>query len=150
MGLFITFEGVEGCGKSTQARALHKHLKKEGVDALLTYEPGGTPLGERVRLLLKKATSTYITDEAELLLFLASRAQLVRDVIRPSIEQGIIVVCDRYAESTVAYQGYGLGLSRSTIHTLNAFATGGLRPDLIVLLDIDPGLKTGILLFTTG
>lgn len=138
MSFFITFEGVEGCGKSTQARVLYRHLKKEGIDSLLTYEPGGTPPGEKIRRLLKNNTKANISSETELLLFLASRAQLVKNVIRPNLEKGVTVVCDRYSESTVAYQGYGLGLSLSTIATLNTFVTDGLRPDLIVLLDIDP------------
>ncbi len=141
--MFITLEGVEGCGKSTQAKALLTRLEKHGVSALLTHEPGGTLLGARIRQLLKKVTNVDIRDEAELFLFLASRAQLVNEVIRPNLEKGITVICDRYSESTVAYQGYGAGLSFSDIEATNTLATGGLRPDIVILLDLDPvaGLK---------
>lgn len=140
MSLFITLEGGEGCGKSTQAKALFRRLKKEGVPALLTHEPGGTALGARVRRFLKKEKSADIKPEAELFLFLASRAQSVREIIRPNLDKGLPVICDRYAESTLAYQGYAIGLSPAFIQAANEFATGGLRPDLILLLDIEPEL----------
>lgn len=138
MSLFITFEGVEGCGKSTQAKALYRRLKKYNLVVLLTHEPGGTPLGSRLRQVLKKATNANIKLEAELFLFLASRAQLVSEVIRPNLEKGVIVISDRYGDSTVAYQGYGAGISLPVIETLNNLATGGLRPNLTILLDIEP------------
>ncbi len=142
MSLFVTFEGGEGCGKSTQARILYRRLQKEGAPVLLTREPGGTALGARMRRLLKQEQHASIRPEAELLLFLASRAQLVREVVQPALSRGLNVLCDRYAESTLAYQGYAMGLDIAFIRQANAFATGGLRPDLIILLDIEP--ETGL------
>jgi len=140
VSLFITLEGGEGCGKSTQAKALYRRLKKEGIPALLTHEPGGTALGARVRRFLKKERKADIKPQAELFLFLASRAQSVREIIRPNLDKGLTVICDRYAESTLAYQGCAIGLNPAFIRTANKFATGGLRPDLILLLDIEPEL----------
>ncbi|MBI4334067.1 MAG: dTMP kinase [Chloroflexi bacterium] len=140
MNLFLTFEGGEGCGKSTQARALYRRLRKQGVPAILTREPGGTLLGARVRRFLKKEKEADIKPEAELFLFLASRAQLVREVIRPALDNGLVVICDRFAGSTLAYQGYAMGLDIAFIRAANSFATGGLRPDLVILLDIAPEL----------
>ena len=141
MSLFITFEGGEGSGKSTQARALHKRLFSMGIPALLTYEPGGTPLGQVIRRWLKGKGDADST--TELLLFNASRAQLVSNVIQPALKSGTTVICDRFYHSTVAYQGYGRGLSIDLIEAVNNIATQGLRPDLIVLLDIpvEPGLS---------
>lgn len=135
--MFIVFEGGEGCGKSTQARALQRRLARAGQPAVLTREPGGTSLGERVRRSLKKPGRT-LTPLAELFLFAAARAQLVNEIISPALEDGTTVVCDRYTPSTLAYQGYGRGLSLDTIRAVNDAATGGLSPDLIVLLDIPP------------
>lgn len=142
MALFITFEGGEGCGKSTQARALYRRLSKSGVPVLLTHEPGGTPLGERARRHLKQANKSPISPLAELFLVAASRAQLVEEVIRPSLDRDITVICDRYTDSTVAYQGYGRGIDLGIVRTVNTIATGGLSPDYIVLLDVpvDVGL----------
>ncbi len=137
-GVFITFEGCEGCGKSTQARLLHKHLIDLKIPCLLTQEPGGTPLGDRVRDLLKIKREFAISPEAELLLFNACRAQLVRDVLQPELDRGKVVVCDRFADSTTVYQGYGRGLDVSMIDKINHLATGGLRPDLTILLDMPP------------
>ncbi len=134
MSLFITFEGGEGSGKSTQARALYRRLFEMGVPALLTHEPGGTPLGKQLRRWLKGERE--IDPQTELLLFNASRAHLVSQVIRPSLEKGTVVICDRFADSTTAYQGYGRGLDFSLIEAANNIATQGLRPDLTVLLDI--------------
>jgi len=134
LSLFITFEGGEGSGKSTQARVLHRCLLRMGLPAVLTHEPGGTPLGNRLRRWLKGEGD--IDPQAELLLFNASRAHLIARVIRPALDSGSIVICDRFAESTIAYQGYGRGLSLDLIETTNSIATQGLRPDLIVLLDI--------------
>jgi len=137
--LFITFEGGEGSGKSTQARALHQRLLRMGIPVVLTHEPGGTPLGSRLRRWLKgkgENEKSEIDPQTELLLFNASRAQLVSQVIRPALESGSIVICDRFAESTIAYQGYGRGLALDLIEAANHIATQGLRPDLIVLLDI--------------
>ena len=137
-GRFITFEGGEGCGKSTQVLRLKERLEREGERVLLTREPGGTPLAESVRSLLKSDSVDAPCDRAELLLFLAARAQLVRNVIRPALESGAWVVSDRFSDSTLAYQGYGRGLPLDEIRRMNDFACDGLRPDLTLLLDVDP------------
>ena len=135
MSLFITFEGGEGCGKSTQARALFRNIRGSGVPVILTQEPGGTPLGREVRRWLKgEADSDPI---AELLLFNASRVQLVNNVIRSALKEGKVVLCDRFYHSTIAYQGYGRGLDLGLIDTINNIATSGLDPDLIIFLDTD-------------
>ena len=142
-GLFITFEGCEGCGKSTQAGLLHDELLRRNIPSALTHEPGGTPLGDRVRKLLKVKRNYDISPQAELLLFNACRAQLVRDVILPALAKGTNVICDRFTGSTLAYQGYGRGLGVETVASINNAATGGLQPDIIFLLDLQPqaGLK---------
>ena len=136
-GLLVTFEGGDGAGKSTQARRLRNRLARAGYPVRLVAEPGGTVLGKRLRRLLKFSRQE-ITPQAELLLFLASRAQLTQEIILPALAQGAIVICDRYADSTAAYQGYGRGLDVERIHRLNAEATQGLRPRLTVLLDAPP------------
>jgi dTMP kinase len=138
MSLFITFEGGEGCGKSTQARALFRRLNKLAIPVLLVHEPGGTPLGERVRSILKHATDIPISALTELILFNASRSQLVTDVIKPELAQGKIVLCDRFADSTIAYQSYGRGLDLATVQELNRIASQELLPDLTFLLDVSP------------
>lgn len=134
-GLFVTFEGGEGSGKTTQCELLALRLKAAGWQVLQLREPGGTPLGEAIRPLLLHRERP-ISAEAELLLFLAARAALVRDVIAPALQQGAAVLCDRFADSTLAYQGYGRGLGLDLVRRLNEFATGGLVPDLTVLLDL--------------
>ncbi len=136
MSLFITFEGGEGCGKSTQARLLYRRLSKLAIPALLTHEPGVTALGRKITHLLKWSQDTAISPISELLLFNTSRAQLVADVIRPNLEKGIIVICDRYADSTTAYQGYGRGLDLDVVKAINRISTTGLLPDLTMLLDM--------------
>jgi len=136
MALFITFEGGEGSGKSVQARALYKRLSQSAIPTLLTHEPGGTPFGNRIGRWLKWAEVKDISPLTELLLFNASRAQLVSEVIRPNLKNGIVVICDRYADSTTAYQSYGRGLGLEMVEAINNTATQGLKPDLIVLLDI--------------
>ena len=136
MGLFVVFEGVEGSGKSTQSKALHLRLAKAGCPVTLLHEPGGTPAGERVRQWLKGNDET--TPLAELFLFSAARTSLVETVIRPALKRGKTVVCDRYTDSTLAYQGYGRGLDIETARRVNAVATAGLVPELVVLLDLDP------------
>jgi len=136
LSLFITFEGAEGCGKSTQARALWQRLVRRGIPAVLTYEPGGTALGNRLRYVLKRRLQDKISAQAELFLFAACRIQLVNEVIRPGLEQGKVVICDRFADSTIACQGYGRGLNLETIEEINELATEGIKPHLTVLLDI--------------
>ncbi len=139
MSLFISFEGGEGCGKTTQAKILWRRLRQVAIPVILTHEPGGTSLGREIRHCLKKSrTNNPPLALAELLLFAASRAQLMTEVIRPNLEQRWIVLCDRFTDSTLAYQGYGRGINRETINTLNELATGKLNPDLVVLLDIPP------------
>ena len=136
MALFIVFEGGEGCGKSTQTRALYRRLSKDGFRAVLTREPGGTRLGERVRRYLKQTGETRISPLAELFLIATARAQLVSEIIRPELEKGKTVICDRFTPSTLAYQGYGRGLNTDALREVNDIATDGMSPDLIVLLDI--------------
>ena len=138
-GKFITFEGPEGGGKSTHIRLLADFLRERGVDLVLTREPGGTPTGEAIRGLLQHdGAGESPTDRAELLLFLASRAQHVERLIRPALSEGKWVLCDRFDDSTLAYQGYGRGLDLSLLQAMNSFATAGLKPDLTVLLDVSP------------
>lgn len=137
MSLFILFEGVEGSGKSTQAKTLKRHLVKLGLPVVLVKEPGSTAVGNASRKLLKHRLDIRIDPVTELLLFSAARSQLIAEVIRPALAKDQIVICDRYAESTLAYQGYGRGLDLNTIRTINEISTGGLRPDLIILPDID-------------
>ena len=134
MALFITFEGGEGSGKSTQAKAIYKRLLSLNIPTLLTHEPGGTLLGNSLRRWLKDKGE--IDPRTELLLFNASRAHLVSHVIRPALEKGAVVICDRFAESTIAYQGYGRGFDLNLIEAINNIATQGLKPDLIIFLDI--------------
>jgi len=136
MALFITFEGGEGSGKTAQARALYRRLSRLAIPVLLVHEPGGTSLGRRLRYLLKRPQNADISPLSELLMFNASRAQLVDEVIRPGLEEGKVVICDRYADSTTVYQSYGRGLDLETVDTINRTATRGLKPDLTVLLDI--------------
>ena len=137
-GLFITFEGSEGCGKSTQIGRLAARLRDAGREVVLLREPGGTPIGEQIRHLLQYDESAgAMTPEAELLLFAASRAQLVREVIRPAMERGAVVLCDRFLDSTTVYQGVARALDRRDVAAVNAFAVGGTLPDLTLLLDLD-------------
>jgi dTMP kinase len=133
--LFITFEGGEGSGKSSQARTLYNKLRRLSIPAILIHEPGSTILGEKISYLLKHSHST-ISPLSELLLFNAARAQLVSEVIIPALKNGKIVICDRYTDSTLAYQGYGRGLKLKTVRAVNENTTGGLIPDLTLLLDI--------------
>jgi dTMP kinase len=143
MSLLITFEGGEGCGKSTQARLLYRRLSKLAIPALLTHEPGVTALGKKITRLLKWSQDMAISPISELLLFNTSRAQLVADVIRPNLEKETIVICDRYADSTTAYQGYGRGLDLDVVKAVNSIGTMGLSPDLTILLDmpVEEGLS---------
>ena len=136
MALFITFEGGEGSGKTLQARALYRRLTRLAVPVLLVHEPGGTSLGRKIRRWLKWAKDTDISPLTELLMFNASRTQLVNEVMRPNLESGKVIICDRYTDSTTAYQGYGRGLDLETVDAINDAATQGLKPSLTVLLDI--------------
>ncbi len=135
-GLFVTFEGVEGAGKTTQIALLRDALLARGFAVYTTREPGGNPVGEAIRGLLL-STENPVTDRAELLLFLAARAQLVEREIRPRLAAGEVVLCDRYVDSTTAYQGYGRGNDLDLVRALNDYATGGLQPDLTLLLDLE-------------
>ena len=137
-GLFVTFEGGEGSGKTTQLKSLLAHLRATGRDVLDTRDPGGTPIGKQIRELLLDRENTRMAAMAELFLYEASRAQLVDEVIRPALRKGRIVLCDRFTDSTLAYQGHGRGLDRDLILRFNDLATGGLRPDLTLLLDLPP------------
>ena len=150
-GTFITLEGSEGAGKTVLAKRLAEALERRGHVVVSTREPGGTGLGERLRaILLEQAgagETAPVDARADALLFNAARAQLVAEVIRPALERGEIVVCARFADSTLAYQGYGAGLALDELRTIQAVATGGLAPDLTILLDVEPeiglGRKTG-------
>ena len=135
-GCFITFEGVDGCGKSTQASCLAERLTKEGFQIFTTREPGGTAIAEKIRALLIDPENTAMVNECELLLYLAARAQHVREIILPSIKNGTVVLCDRFQEATFAYQGFGRELQFEELSNLNKYATGGLNPDLTFIFDI--------------
>ncbi len=136
MGLFITFEGGEGSGKSYQSKALYRKLEKAGIAVLLTHEPGGTLLGDKLARLLKFAHGIGIAPLTELLMFNASRAQLVAEVIKPSLKAGKVVICDRYTDSTLAYQHFGRGLDLGDVFAINDASTDGLKPALTFLLDV--------------
>ena len=135
-GLFITFEGIDGCGKTTQIELLKNSLEKQGENVLLTREPGAKGLGEKLREILLNYEGD-VSSNCESFLFLADRAQHIDTIIKPAIDKGIIVICDRHTDSTVAYQGYGRGLDLKQIHYLNNIATNGIKPDLTFILDID-------------
>lgn len=141
-GFFLVFEGVEGSGKSNHARRLARRLSEAGASIRLVREPGGTPAGERIRELVLDP-AVRISPETELLLLLAARAEFVRRVVRPALAAGDLVIADRYEMSTFAYQGAARGLDEQVVRRLNAFATGGLRPDAVVLLtvDVEEGLR---------
>lgn len=136
MSTFISLEGPEGSGKSTQAQGLAAHLRGRGYDVLLTREPGGTEIGDQIRRVLFRAENLAMLPETEFLLFSASRAQLVREVIAPHLDSGGMVVCDRFFHSSLAYQGYGHDLDLEALSAVTSFATGDLRPDLVLLLDV--------------
>ena len=135
MSLFITFEGGEGCGKSTQARMLYRRLLKSAVPVVLTWEPGGTPLGKRLGRWLKWSDDQEITPPTELFLFNAARAESVAKIITPNLETGKVVISDRFSDSTTVYQGYGRELDLEMVGYVNDSATGGLKPSLTILLD---------------
>ena len=139
-GLFITFEGLEGAGKSTQAQMLMNHLEREGYPVLLTREPGGTAIGEAIRDLLIDPTHEEMDPLAEVFLFAAARRQHVEQLIRPRLAEGTIVICDRFADATVAYQGYGRRVHLTQIREVNGMCLWRTQPDLTFYLDIEPGL----------
>ena len=135
-GVFITFEGVDGSGKSTQARRLVRHLRRLGLEVVHTREPGGTAAGQRIRRVLLAGRGAALVPEAELLLLAADRLQHVEEVLRPALQSGAVVVCERFADSSVAYQAFGLGVDRKLVEQLNQVASGGLEPDLTLWLDL--------------
>jgi dTMP kinase len=141
--MFITFEGCEGCGKTFQSRMLFNYLTDINIPVVSTSDPGGTKLGKELERLMKGNQHDTISAEVELFLFNVCRIHLVKEVISPSLQQGKIVVCDRFIDSTLAYQGYGRGIDLTTIKTLHNIATGGMKPDFTILLDIpaDRGLQ---------
>ena len=135
--MFITLEGPDGSGKTSQLPLLAEYLRLQGFDVLTTREPGGTPISEQIRTVLHSLENTEMKPRTEILLYQASRAQLVEQVIRPHLLKGGVVICDRFADSTLAYQGYGHQLDLEPLRVLVSFATGGLKPDLTLLLDVD-------------
>lgn len=137
-GHFITFEGPEGAGKTTVVAAIYERMTDAGYDVLLTREPGGTRIGDQIRKILMAHHNDGMTAEAELLLFSASRAQLVREVILPALKADRLVLCDRFYDSSLAYQGYGRNLDLETLRVITRFATESLKPDVTILLDIEP------------
>ncbi len=144
--MFITLEGIEGCGKSTQSRMIRDYLESRDFKVTQTLEPGGSALGTTLRQLLLDPANNDITGLTELFLYLADRSQHVASVIRPALERGEVVLCDRFADSTVVYQGYGRGLDPKLLHQLNEVAVNATWPDLTLLLDLDPeiGLKRAL------
>ncbi|MEI6305803.1 MAG: dTMP kinase [Deltaproteobacteria bacterium] len=142
MGYFITFEGIEGCGKTTQIKLLAQHLESSGLNVVTTREPGGCAISDKIRFILLDAENSGMCPMAELLLYAAARAQHVNDVILPAIEAGAIVLCDRFSDATAAYQSFGRGIDSKIVDTLNTMACGSISPDLTVLIDCEP--ETGL------
>ncbi len=140
MARFITFEGIEGSGKTTQIQMLSNHFEDQGIEHVLTREPGGTTMGDQIRKLVLNPANTDITPNCEMLLYAAARAQHLDQVIRPALQEGRTVLCDRYVDATLAYQGYGRGLDLHMILTLHALEALALRPDFTLLFDLDPRL----------
>jgi len=141
--MFITLEGPEGSGKSTQIKRLAKRLESMGFPVITTREPGGTPIGDQIRQVLVRMENKELHPRTEILLFLAARAQLVEQLIKPALQDGKIILCDRYGDSTLAYQGYGHGLDLEKLRQMLDFATDHLKPDLTILLDLD--VKLGLM-----
>jgi len=135
-GLFISFEGIDGSGKSTQIESFRHYLEEKGIQVMVIREPGGTRIGEKIRSILLDKANCGMTSRTELFLYEAARAQIVDDVILPALRDGKVVICDRFFDSTIAYQGHARGLDLSAIDLLNRFATGGVQPDLTFLLDL--------------
>ena len=137
-GKFITFEGCEGSGKSTQLKLLAEYLNERGVDFILTREPGGSAISEQIRTIILNGKNTEMCDECEALLYAAARAQHLKETVAPALNQGKLVICDRYVHSSLAYQGYARGLGVDYINKINDFAISNFKPDLTVFLDIAP------------
>ena len=137
-GIFITFEGIDGCGKTTQSKKLKKYLTSKGYSVLLLREPGGEKIAERIRRILLDHRNLEIAPLTELLLYSASRSQLVGRVILPALRKDQIVICDRFCDSTLAYQGYGRGLNKKVINQLNEISTSGIIPNITLLIDLSP------------
>ena len=142
-GKFITFEGSEGCGKSTQSKLLYQYLKDKGFDVVILREPGGVTVSEKIRALLLDVKNESISPVCEMLLYMAARAQVVDELIKPELLKGKIVICDRFLDSTIAYQGFGLGLEIKAIKFIGRVAASGIKPDLTIFLDlpVDKGLR---------
>ncbi len=141
-GKFITFEGSEGCGKSTQSKLLYQYLRRSDLKVIYLREPGGTKVGEKIRKILLDSKNDSITPMTEMLLYMAARAQVVNEIIVPALKKGRIIICDRFLDSTIAYQGYGLGIDIKFIKCVGEFATSGIKPDLTIFLDLP--LKKGL------
>ena len=137
-GLFISFEGSDGTGKSTQVRLLTEYLSSKGYDVLLTREPGGTAISEKIRNIILDPENSEMDGHTEALLYAASRAQLVSEVLRPAIEEGKIIICDRFMDSSIAYQGFARGLGPDEVRMINEFAVHGLQPDITFFMDLSP------------
>jgi dTMP kinase len=137
-GKFITFEGSEGSGKSTQAAKVSEYLKSQKIPVLVLREPGAAKISENIRKLLLDVNNTGMGDECETLLYMAARAQMVNEILQPQLKSGKVILCDRFLDSTIAYQGYGNGIDIKTIEQIGSFATKGLTPDLTILFDIQP------------
>jgi len=142
-GIFITLEGIDGCGKTVQSRRLAAYLQEKGYICHLTFEPGGCPLGEELRRILLKSPTGLLNARTEALLFATARAQHVAEVIAPALSRGEIVICDRFIDSTIAYQGAGRGLDIEFLQSLNAFATAGLEPDITFVLQVSMATSLG-------
>lgn len=144
--MFITFEGIEGCGKTTQVKRFTKYLNENGIPSINTLEPGGTDIGQGIRRILLDTNNTNLFPLTELILYAADRSQHVSEVIKPGLDQGKWVICDRYLDATIAYQGFGRGLDMEIINILNSKATGGLSPDITILMDCpeDIGIKRAL------
>ena len=140
-GMFITVEGCDGAGKSTQVGLIGKYLKEKGISPLMIREPGGTPISEKIREIILDKKNSEMANMTEVLLYAASRAQLVDEVIIPELKKGRIIVCDRFLDSSIAYQGFGRGISVKAIEEINSFATAGVCPDLTIYLDITPEMS---------
>jgi dTMP kinase len=136
--MFITFEGIDGCGKTTQAKLLTKWLEENGHSVVLTREPGGTEVAEKIRNVILTPTNEELNGIAEILLYASSRAQHVSNLIKPLLESGNIVISDRFYDSSIAFQGYGLGYDRNFIESVNKIAMQGITPDVVFVIDIDP------------